>query len=241
MGRGVDFSVFDQINPLVVALDRSGRIARWNPACSLLTGYSLDEARGKHVWDFLVPTAEIETVRGVFATLRAGDFPSSFTNDWVTRSGELRKIRWSNTCIVDDEGELLFVLATGTAVIDRPSLVPDGVSAQRQETALVLKTSFPMWVFDRGTLEFLAVNDAAIACYGYTREEFLSSTVRTLRTPDDRLSLEQALLSLGDGVEWVGPIEQRTKTGEQIRVEIAMTPVEVGGRAAAMVLVHEAK
>ncbi|CAN5924273.1 hypothetical protein BH11MYX4_BH11MYX4_34110 [soil metagenome] len=239
MGRGVDFSVFDQINPLVVALDRSGRIDRWNPACSLLTGYSLDEARGKQIWDFLVPAAEIEAVRGVFAALRAGDFPSTFTNDWVTKSGELHTIRWSNTCIVDDKGELVFVLATGTAVIDRPSLVPDGVTARRQETALVLKTSFPMWVFDRGTLEFLAVNDAAIARYGYTREEFLASTVRTIRTPD--LSLEEALLSLGDGVEWVGPVEHRTKTGEQIRVEIAMTPIELGGRAAAMVLVHEAK
>lgn len=241
MPEEVDFSVFDQINPLVVALDRSGLIARWNPACSLLTGYSLDEARGKHVWDFLIPPAQVEAVRGVFASLGAGEYPSTFTNDWVTKSGELRKIRWSNTCIVDDNGDLLFVLATGIAVSERPSLAPYRVSALRPESALTLKSSFPMWVFDRGTLELLAVNDAAVARYGYTRDEFLSMRISAIRAPDELPSLQEALLSLGEGVEWVGPVKHRTKTGELLRVELAMTPIEFQGRAAAMILVHESK
>src|SRR4051812_47910598 len=41
----------------------------------------------------------------------------------------------------------------------------------------------PMWVFDRDTLEFLAVNDAAITHYGYTREEFLRMTIKDIRRP----------------------------------------------------------
>ena len=31
----------------------------------------------------------------------------------------------------------------------------------------------PMWVFDNETLQFLAVNDAALAKYGWSKEEFL--------------------------------------------------------------------
>src|SRR5204862_1642893 len=43
----------------------------------------------------------------------------------------------------------------------------------------------PMWVWDHATLRFLAVNNAALAQYGYTREQFLQLTVRdTKRTPD---------------------------------------------------------
>src|SRR6185295_17048530 len=34
----------------------------------------------------------------------------------------------------------------------------------------------PAWVFDRQTLRFLAVNDAAVSHYGYSREEFLELT-----------------------------------------------------------------
>jgi len=32
----------------------------------------------------------------------------------------------------------------------------------------------PMWVFEAESLAFLAVNQAAITRYGYTREEFLA-------------------------------------------------------------------
>ena len=39
----------------------------------------------------------------------------------------------------------------------------------------------PMWIFDMETLQFLAVNDAAIARYGYTEEEFRGMTLRDIR------------------------------------------------------------
>ena len=35
----------------------------------------------------------------------------------------------------------------------------------------------PMWVYDAETLAFLAVNDAAVRHYGYSREEFLAMTI----------------------------------------------------------------
>jgi len=36
----------------------------------------------------------------------------------------------------------------------------------------------PMWVYDLETLVFLEVNDAAIAHYGQSREEFLAMTIK---------------------------------------------------------------
>ncbi len=43
----------------------------------------------------------------------------------------------------------------------------------------------PMWVFDAETLAFLAVNDAAIALYGFSRDEFLGMTIQEIR-PEGR-------------------------------------------------------
>ena len=43
----------------------------------------------------------------------------------------------------------------------------------------------PMWVYDAETLAFLAVNDAAIRHYGYSRDEFLAMTIRDIRPPED--------------------------------------------------------
>src|SRR5438132_3889745 len=48
----------------------------------------------------------------------------------------------------------------------------------------------PMWVFDVQTLAFLAVNDAAVATYGWSREEFLRMTIRDIRPAEDVSALE---------------------------------------------------
>jgi len=50
-----------------------------------------------------------------------------------------------------------------------------------------------MWVYDTESLAFLLVNDAAVQNYGYSREEFLSMTLRDIRPPEDGPGLENAL------------------------------------------------
>ena len=59
-------------------------------------------------------------------------------------------------------------------------------SKRREESIRLLfaHNPLPMWVSDRETLKILAVNDAALAHYGYTREQFLGMTVVDLRAPD---------------------------------------------------------
>src|SRR5260370_36057969 len=51
----------------------------------------------------------------------------------------------------------------------------------------------PAWVYDFATLEFLAVNDAAILHYGYSREEFLSMRLTNIRQTEEIPLLRQAV------------------------------------------------
>jgi PAS domain S-box-containing protein len=50
---------------------------------------------------------------------------------------------------------------------------------------LFANNPLPMWVFDVQTLSFLDVNEAAVAAYGYTRQEFLSMTIAQIRPEED--------------------------------------------------------
>src|SRR5690606_40971831 len=43
----------------------------------------------------------------------------------------------------------------------------------------------PAWIFDRETLRFLAVNEAAVQRYGYTEDEFLGMTIADIRPTED--------------------------------------------------------
>src|SRR2546425_2829627 len=58
----------------------------------------------------------------------------------------------------------------------------------------------PMWIYDRETLAFLAVNDASVHHYGYSREEFLAMTIKDIRPPEDIPSLIEKVLLVRPGM-----------------------------------------
>jgi PAS domain S-box-containing protein len=87
----------------------------------------------------------------------------------------------------------------------------------------------PLFVCDRRTLAFLNVNDAAVARYGYSRDEFLRMTLEDVRPPEGS----------GAPFGWAGADRgawrHRKKTGEVIDVEVAVYELEYAGRQACLV------
>src|SRR4051794_22141985 len=57
--------------------------------------------------------------------------------------------------------------------------------SEAQYRALFETNPHPMWVYEERTLRFLAVNDAAVQRYGYSREEFLAMTIKSIRSAAD--------------------------------------------------------
>src|ERR1700691_1820097 len=63
-------AILDTVGALVVVLDNDGRIRRFNPACELTTGYSMEEVEGKYLWDLFLPAEERSRFRSMFEVLR---------------------------------------------------------------------------------------------------------------------------------------------------------------------------
>ena len=112
-------TIIETAGALIVLLDREGRITSFNRGCQKATGYYPEEVLGKFVWDFLIPPEEISSVRQVFADLTRGEFPSTHTNYWLTRDGELRSIEWYNTFLNDERGEVEYIIGTGIDITDK--------------------------------------------------------------------------------------------------------------------------
>jgi PAS domain S-box-containing protein len=94
-----------------------------------------------------------------------------------------------------------------------------------------------MWVFDRESLRFLAVNDAAVARYGYTAAEFLSMSILDIRPPEDREVVRSVVDTLPDeGLGSPGCWRHQTKDGRIIDVELSTQSVRFEGTPAVMVL-----
>src|ERR1700734_2374921 len=87
-------AILDTVGALVVVLDNDGRIRRFNPACELTTGYSMEEVEGKYLWDLFLPAEERSRFRSMFEVLRTDLIPQDYQSSWITRRGEQRLIAW---------------------------------------------------------------------------------------------------------------------------------------------------
>jgi len=94
-----------------------------------------------------------------------------------------------------------------------------------------------MWVFDVETLAFLAVNDAAIRLYGFSRDEFLGMTIKEIRPLEEVPALLEYLPTMPDSPSLPATqVKHRKKDGSLLEVAGASNPIEFHGRRARLVL-----
>ncbi len=225
----------------VVEWDNEFRVSRWAPSAERLFGWKQNEVIGKRVadWDFVFPD-DLEAVFEVgYRQRQTKERHGVSRNRNYTKNGDVLYCEWYNSTLYDENGHLVSIL----------SLVLDVTSPKRVEHALreseeqyrLLFESNPhaMWVYDLETFRFLAVNDFAVDHYGYSREEFLSMTIRDIRPPEDLDKLNTYLSSPQAGLDRAGEWRHRKKDGSIINVEITSHRLDFGGRPAEFVLAND--
>ena len=90
----------------------------------------------------------------------------------------------------------------------------------------------PMWVYDVRSLAFLAVNQAAIEHYGYSREEFLRMTLKDIRPEEDVPALLENISRTGPGFQTGRILRHRKKDGTLIDVKITSHDLAWAGHPA---------
>jgi two-component system cell cycle sensor histidine kinase/response regulator CckA len=129
-----------------------------------------------------------------------------------------------------------------------PEAPPPAAAALPPETAappaeepyrlLFEKHPAPMWLFDAATLQFLAVNEAALDAYGYTHEQLLAKTVLDVCPGEDVERLAARGWEDGEGSEplaW----RHRTSSGALLKTDILSAGLDAGGRPVRLVVASE--
>ncbi len=88
----------------------------------------------------------------------------------------------------------------------------------------------PKWVYHAKTLQFLEVNEAAIAKYGYSRAEFLSMNLRDIRPPEDIPKVEEWMKRPVHLRQHAVDFRHRCKDGSLRDVEVFLREIEFGGQ-----------
>ncbi len=98
------------------------------------------------------------------------------------------------------------------------------------------KNPHPMWFYEVDTLAFVAVNDAAVQKYGWSREELLAMTIKDIRPPEEVGRLLEVTSRVARGLERSDGWRHRARDGRIFHVEIVSYPVRFAGRACELVL-----
>jgi diguanylate cyclase (GGDEF)-like protein/PAS domain S-box-containing protein len=187
--------------------------------------------------------------------------PNAANREWTIR--DVLHLRKSVGTLAEDPDQFLKTidhgkvearvvqLPDGRKILVTNAPVPDGgwvsthddiTESKRREASFRLlfeSNPLPMWVYDIDTFRFLAVNDAAVAHYGFSRERFLAMTVADIRPVEDRERLAQFVRSTPGTQEGEELWRHRKADGTEIEVAIYSRALRYEGRAAVLVAIRD--
>ena len=133
---------------------------------------------------------------------------------------------------------LQFVSTQVARAIERKRADEQLQASERKYRLLFDSNPEPMWVSDRETLRFLAVNQAAVNRYGYSQEEFLTMTTADIRAPAEPGRAAAGVVPPTTLPSYAREAHRR-KDGSVLDVEVAADEIEFGGRPAYLTLARD--
>ena len=222
-------SILDAVPLPVFVKDDKSRFLIVNRSMSDLMGVPAGDLIGKSDFDF-VPGGEAELFSAI--------------DRQILSSGE-----------IDEREEKLSLGGETHSVITRKqrARLPDGsygivacisdvtrlAETKRSWEMLFNRNPLPMWVFDRTTFRFLAVNEEAIRHYGYSREQFLSMTVVDIRPSEDAAAFRKTAKAMRKTYRASRVWRHLKANGQTMLVTPHSCTIEFEGRKAELVAVHD--
>ena len=219
----------------------SGRLVQVNPAAERLFGRSAAEL-GRVGPAELSPPMQPD---GRLSSEKAAEFVSQAIAgetpifEWTHRAAEGRDIPCEVRLLRIEIGGRVVVRGSTTDITGRKMAEAALRESEVRYRELFDANPHPMWVYDVESLRFLAVNAAAVAHYGYSREEFLAMTIRDIRPPEDIPALLASVGAAVRGIEEAGVWRHRRRDGTLIAVEISSHQLAFDGHHAKVVLAHD--
>ncbi|QJD96357.1 PAS domain S-box protein [Mucilaginibacter robiniae] len=215
---------------LFITLTSSAKAAYWSVAVNVLVGA---------VFAFVIQFR-------LFATPLIQEYN---TGSWIAVVSNLIFLSWVGVALVN------YVLSGLEKTLTKEYILQDELqqeAVERQRRNEQLKESeghykslfhsnpTPMWVFDEDTLQFLQVNEAAIESYGYSREEFLSMTIKEIRPVGD---VDQFLTTLkqdlSTGMDFHAYCQHCRKNQQCFHVEVQCSTIPFNGKLCKLVIAHD--
>jgi len=238
---GLLAAIVESSQEAIIGKSLDGTIESWNAGAERMYGYTAAEAIGKNI-SLITPPDRADELSLTLDRLARGEAIEGMETVRTHKNGEP----------LDVSLTISPIRARGGDIIGASTIARDIGEQTRAEHALRRSEESyrqlfewhpgPMWLHDPETRRFLHVNQAAIANYGYTAEEFRSMSVMDILDENDKWALQEHIDAVrGDeqGRVYRGVWRHRRKDGTPIDVQVSASSIEFEGRSVRLVLAQD--
>jgi PAS domain S-box-containing protein len=181
-------AVLETCQALVIVFDAAGRIVYSNRAFERVLGYASEELIGRVFFDVLVSPEGREQSRQRLEHMFSSRAASAFENEWITKSGERRRISFSNVPTLNEQGVVQYYIATGIDITDRYRAEQELLKSETQFRSIWEASCEPMLLTDPSGA-IVKVNAAFASLLGADISSLEGTHVTTLFHAEEREAL----------------------------------------------------
>ncbi len=233
-------------NKAVFITDLDQCITWVNPAFTDMTGYNFSDVIGEK------PIQLLEGAKSDFDTMRYLEKQmkenGTFTLNTIfhKKNGEIYWSRITGQPMYDETGNTNQYFAIQEDTTARKLAKIDLQDSEKRYRALFHSNSQPMYIYDKSTLKFIEVNEAAVNAYGYSTDEFnemktydlLEDELKKHYNPnDEKVNHRNNILNSTEIL--TDQSINKTKDGRLIHVEIIRNEMIISGKASILAIVND--
>ena len=169
---------------IVLVLDTQGRIVRFNPFMEGVSGYRLEEVKGRDWFTTFLPKRDQRRIRDLFLGLVSDIQTRGNVNPIVAKDGRERDIEWYGKTLKDADGNVIGVLAIGQDITERKSATAALRESEKRYQDLYDNAPDMFVSVDAKTAKILRCNQTLVRTLGYEKREIIGRLVFDLYTPE---------------------------------------------------------
>ncbi|MBD3219521.1 MAG: PAS domain S-box protein [candidate division Zixibacteria bacterium] len=211
-------AILNTAGALVVVLDPEGKILRFNKACERISGYDWKEVVGKNFAEIFILPEEMDMLTERFEIIKNSRKRVDDDNYWLTKDGRKRMISWSNNVMLDENGEVEYVIATGIDITERKA-AEDKLRLYRE---LYLNSKDGIVIVTKDGY-YLESNPAYLKQTGYKSEDLKGRRMTELMGIPDPDKFHKDLVEKGG---FRGEMTIHTQDGRDLPFDVSVFTIE---------------